>query len=404
MDLKSEYPFWLVKNGLLYPYSSLQSDEKCDVAIIGAGITGALCAYYLTNSGFKVVVVEKRHVGMGSTSASTALLQYEIDTPLKQLLKKVGHQHACMAYQSGIGAINELKAIAAKLPIDCGFKKKESVLLASTHKDAEELFEECTLRNAAGIDVVLLNDKETKKRTGINAPASLLSKVAASADAYRLCHGLLQQAIKNKCRVYDTTEIKGIVENAKNATLTTKNGKNIHCSTFIFANGYESQLYLKNKCAQLHSTYAMVSKTIDKKKLAGINYLLWETADPYCYLRTTDDNRIIIGGKDETFYSPGKRDKLIKTKSLQLLKSFDKWFPHIDFQIDFSWAGTFAVTKDGLPFIGNNKEYRHALFALGFGGNGITFSQIAARVLTDKLTGTPNDLEKVFSFNRTNFV
>ena len=85
MDLKSGHSLWPVKNGLPGVYPSLKSDETSEVAILGSGITGELVA-----EGLDVVVLDKRDIAGGSTSASTALLQYEIDTPLTELTGMIG--------------------------------------------------------------------------------------------------------------------------------------------------------------------------------------------------------------------------------------------------------------------------------------------------------------------------
>src|SRR4029078_11803192 len=110
MDLRSGHPFWLLKNGLLADYPSLKHNESCEVAVIGggitgapaayhlvqergetgAGITGALAAYYLVQEGVETVLVDKRDIGGGITAASTALLQYEIDTELHHLIVSWG--------------------------------------------------------------------------------------------------------------------------------------------------------------------------------------------------------------------------------------------------------------------------------------------------------------------------
>lgn len=94
MDLRSGYPFWLLKNGLLADYPSLKHDESCEVAVIGGGITGALVAYQLVREGVETVLVDTRDIGARSTAASTALLQYEIDTELHELFGLVGEAHA----------------------------------------------------------------------------------------------------------------------------------------------------------------------------------------------------------------------------------------------------------------------------------------------------------------------
>jgi len=117
-------------------------------------------------------------------------------------------------------------------------------------------------------------------------------------------------------------------------------------------------------------------------------------------MRTTSDKRILIGGRDEDFCNPAKRDKLIEKKKKQLVKDFKKIFPAIEFIPEFTWTGTFGETKDGLPFIGSYAPLPNSYFALGFGGNGITFSVIAAQIITDLIEGKENKDASIFSFDR----
>src|SRR4051812_44114395 len=99
MNLYEQHPYWLMKNGIVASYPSLQENLQVDVAIMGAGISAALTAWHLRKSGLKVAVFDRRHAGMGSTAASTAFLQYEIDTPLTVLKNLVGEQNAVKSYQ-----------------------------------------------------------------------------------------------------------------------------------------------------------------------------------------------------------------------------------------------------------------------------------------------------------------
>jgi glycine/D-amino acid oxidase-like deaminating enzyme len=144
----------------------------------------------------------------------------------------------------------------------------------------------------------------------------------------------------------------------------------------------------------------VISEPFEQSKFWYKNSLIWETAQPYLYLRTTSDNRILIGGKDDKFYNPDKRDAKLRLKTKQLQQTFHKLFPHIDFKPDFEWAGTFCNTKDGLPYIGSIPQRSNTYFALGFGGNGITFSEIAATIITDLLSGKKNKDATIFSFTR----
>ena len=98
MNLHSPLPYSLILHGIINSYPSLSHDVKTDVAIIGAGISGALVAHELCRAGFEVIIADRRHVGHGSTAASTSLLQYEIDVPLYELINAVGKKNAIRSY------------------------------------------------------------------------------------------------------------------------------------------------------------------------------------------------------------------------------------------------------------------------------------------------------------------
>jgi glycine/D-amino acid oxidase-like deaminating enzyme len=130
---------------------------------------------------------------------------------------------------------------------------------------------------------------------------------------------------------------------------------------------------LKENFVNLKSTYAIVSET-DQDIFKNIrNTLVWNTDEPYLYMRTTDDGRLLIGGGDEDFYDAGKRDALLDKKEKEILRSLKKIKPDYHFYTDFVWAGTFGETKDGLPYIGEHKKFRNSYFVLGFGETELLF-------------------------------
>ena len=117
-------------------------------------------------------------------------------------------------------------------------------------------------------------------------------------------------------------------------------------------------------------------------------------------MRTTDDNRLLIGGGDESFRNPIKRDALINKKEKEILKILGKIKPDYEFYTDFTWAGTFGETKDGLPYIGEHKDFKNSYFVLGFGGNGITFSVTGMEMTSDFMKNKPHLLTEYFKFGR----
>lgn len=168
----------------------------------------------------------------------------------------------------------------------------------------------------------------------------------------------------------------------------------------VFATGYESQRYLKRRIGNLNSTYVLVSEPIDDFADWSERCMIWETARPYFYLRFTADQRIMIGGEDTSFSNDHRRDCLIERKAAALLKRFRARFPQIELEVAYTWAGTFGETGDGLPCIGPTNDMPRASFALGFGGNGITFSAIAAQIICDQYLERPNEDAALFRFDR----
>lgn len=399
MDLRSDYPFWLLDQGIIRSYPSLPHNIHTDVVVMGAGISGALAAWHLCRAGMKVVVVDKRHVGLGSTAASTALLQYEIDAPLRELIQKVGEKNAERSYLSCLRSISDLQKICANLP-EAGFVRRPSLQYASFKKDVKELEKEFQLRKKIGISLQWLDKKELQKKFGFEKEAALLSRDGAEVKAYSLTHALLHRSGRYGLKVYDHTEIKAFHERRNGVELMTADGKKIRARKLVIACGYESGVYIPQKVETMHSTYAIVSEPFETPPLWYRNALIWETASPYLYLRTTKDNRVLIGGKDDDLSDARLRDKALPGKARALEAAFSKLFPAIGFRTDFKWAGAFASTRDGLPYIGCLPGRPHVFFALGFGGNGITFSVLAAQIIRDMITGKKNPDAGLFGFDR----
>ncbi|MFY0481250.1 NAD(P)/FAD-dependent oxidoreductase [Flavobacterium sp. PLA-1-15] len=399
MNLKSGLPFWLIKNGLTSEYKTLDENIETEVLIIGSGITGALAAHFLCEEGVKCIIVDKRMESTGSTTASSALLQYEIDVFLFELIEKVGEENAVKAYELCLESIYTLQKIIKKLKIDADFTMKSSLYLASDTKGVKDLEKEYETRKKHKLPVTFLNQKQLKTKFNIDKKAALYNDVSAQVDTYKLCQAILNHHKKHSgLVVYSHTDIIKI-ENKNDSIIAYTEKKNtIMSKKIIAAPGFESENLLDEKVMNLNSTYVLVSKPLKDEDFWEERCLIWETARPYIYVRTTDDNRIMVGGFDEPFQDPKRRDKLMEKKNDAILKRFKKLFPDSKIELDFYWCGTFGETKDGLPFIGEHKKHPNMYFALGYGGNGITFSVIAAEMIKDMYLG--KTVKNIFSFDR----
>ncbi|GEM47152.1 NAD(P)/FAD-dependent oxidoreductase [Deinococcus cellulosilyticus] len=400
MDLRSGKAFWPIQNGLIRPYPPLQEHQTTDVVVLGGGITGALVAWHLTRAGIDCVVLDRRDVAFGSTSASTAILQYEIDTPLTQLSRLLGEEHAARAYLLCLKAIRDIETLCHELGEDVGFQPKHSLYFASKPADVRGLQREHALRRKHGIQVDFWDEEEISRHFPFRKSAALYSQTAAEVDPYRLCHALLKAATKKGLRVFDRTEAQSWDTDDSGVTVRTDRGFDIRASKMVFATGYEAQSLLRQKVVRLRNSYALVSEPVTEFTGWHEKALIWETARPYLYARTTQDGRIMMGGEDETFRTLPIRERRIPGKQARLEEKFRDLFPEIPLETAFAWAGTFGETRDGLAYIGEHPDFPKAYFALGYGGNGITYSLLAAQMIRDMILKGHHPDWDVFRFDR----
>ncbi|MCB2407363.1 NAD(P)/FAD-dependent oxidoreductase [Hymenobacter lucidus] len=403
MILTTGQPFWITERGLVR-YPVLTEDVTCDVVIVGGGISGAMLGYYLTRAGLRAVVLEQRYVGAGSTSASTAMLQYELDENLVDLRKKVGVARANEAYLANLYGVHGVAHLCQhELPTDCGLRYCHSLYLASRPTDAAAVEEEGDARRGIGISNEFLPEAELLRRFQLKSPAALYSADTAEVNPYELTHTLLQQAQLAGLRVFERTEALRYEVNSggKSVTLHTAGGHKVRAGHVVVCTGFAAADLVPRDIVNLHSTYVVLSRPGQADALPTGDAQLWETARPYIYTRRTPDGRIMIGGRDEVIKQSTFQNALLENKADKLEKQFQELFDQpIAFTRDFVWAGVYGETDDSLPYIGQHPDFPQVWFALGYGGNGTTYSLLAAEIIRDALTGRQHRYASTFGFER----
>ncbi len=401
MKLLSSRPLWPIEDGLPDSFAPLDRNARCDVAIIGAGVTGALVAWHLIRAGVSCVVLDRREAAHGSTAGSTSLLQYEIDEPLHRMIRSLGRNRAERSYRRCRAAIDAIGKLVRRLRLDCGFERKTSLLLASDRSYLPELREEFSARGAAGFAVEWWDRARLRRESTLPQPAAILSQDAAQLDAYRFTYGLLTASRQSGAAVHDRSPVLRTRFGSRGVELHLRQGLKVKARFLVVAAGYEADAFLPQPVTALHSTYAIASEPVrDFPGWPADRCLIWETRRPYVYLRTTARGRVIIGGYDEPFRDAAHRDRLLPRKRALLERRFRQLFPCIPFETAEAWAGTFADTPHGLPCIGRHPDVPHTWFALGYGGNGITFSLIAAELIRDGILGRRDPDAELFGFER----
>lgn len=396
-NLRTGVSVWQARATRGVPANKLARNLDCDVLVVGAGISGALIAEMLSADGHGVVMIDRRGPFNGSTAANTALVQYEIDTPLIKLRRKIGADGAMRAWSRSHRALHGLAARTRALGIACDFERRDSLYLPGDVLGAREMKQEAEARRAIGIETGYLTRSELRARFGIARQAALLGYDDVALDPRQLTAGYLRAAVRRGVKVYAPVDVTAVEAGARHVRAQTKHGRVIRCRTLIYATGYELPRGIPNKGHQIISTYAMATHP-QSRRLWPERCLVWEAADPYLYLRTTRDGRVVIGGEDEEFSDAQARDALLPRKIATIRAKLGRLFPQLDTTPAFQWAGSFGATDTGLPVIGEIPRMKNCWAVLGYGGNGITYSRIAAEIIRTTLAGQVDPDAALYAF------
>ncbi len=396
-DLRTGTPVWLA-DGAAAPRTHAGTDGlSVDVAIIGGGISGALIADAVLQAGRGVAVFDRRGLVVGSTPASTALLQFEIDQPLTILARKIGRERAARAWWRSAAAVDQLRARVADLDLRCGMQERRTIYLPGNVLNSKALREEAEARARIGLRSAYIGRDALHAISGIARPGAIVSEGAAEADPARLTRGLWRSALARGAQAFGPVEITDIAPRRGGLRLTTAEGGTIRARAVVHATGYEVSPALRPRGYSIISTWALATRPQPDAIWPGRS-LIWEAADPYLYIRSTPDGRIILGGEDEEFSDAERRDRLIPRKIARLQAKAAKLMPWVDWTPDFSWAGSFGQSTTGLPAIGAVPDMPGCYAALGYGGNGITFSMIAGQMISRALMGLADPDADIFGF------
>jgi glycine/D-amino acid oxidase-like deaminating enzyme len=252
-----------------------------------------------------------------------------------------------------------------------------------------------------GLDAEWIDRDDLRRCYGIDRPGGIRSAGAAEVDPYALAHMLIADARRRGLRVFGRTSVLRVEAREEGATIRLADGHRVSSRHVVFATGYETREFVGVGDARLLSTFVVTSVAdAVPSPWRESRALIWERADPYLYLRTTTDGRVIVGGEDEDFRDPEHRDALLPAKAERLARRFHELFPDAELPVEGAWAGTFGETADGLPYIGAHEEWPSCQFALGYGGNGIVFSVLAAQMICDAIGGRTHPLAPLFRFGR----
>ena len=372
-----------------YQTQNNELKKSFDVAIVGGGITGITTALQLQKAGKNCVVFEAYNLCFGTTGGTTAHLNTLLDNPYNIIINKFGKENAQLVAQSTKDSIELIRSNIEEYNIDCGFQNASAYLYAQDDKQVKELediHDACREVNVKAVyqeNLPINIDYKKVMRVDGQAKFHPVKYVHALAKAFEEIGGVILQ----QCRVLDIKE-NGIIN------IVTEKG-NFQSQYLIYATHIPTGINLLHlRCAPYRS-YAM-AVTLKNK-----NYpedLFYDMYDPYHYIRSQqikDQTYLIVGAEDHKTGHIENTDECFSKLEAYVKKYFD-----VD-EVVNKWSSQYFEPADALPYIGHLPGHKeNILVATGYGGNGMTYSHVAALTLKSIVLNEDNPYIKLYDPNR----
>jgi glycine/D-amino acid oxidase-like deaminating enzyme/nitrite reductase/ring-hydroxylating ferredoxin subunit len=373
-----------------YTGKNIPGSHSYDIAIVGGGITGITTALLLQEAGKKCIVFEAQTLCYGTTSGTTAHLNTLVDTQYTTIIKNFSKEDAKRVATATREAIELVKQNIRTYSIECGFEETPGYLYSQNNeqtKELQEIYEAClevNLEVAYTDDIPVPMPFEKAIKVENQAKFNPAEYVHALAEAFENAGGVIIQ----HCRVQNA-------EGDERIHIETSTG-NYDAGAIVYATHIPMGVNLLHLRCTPYRSYAMAVQLDNEKDYPEA--LAYDMYDPYHYYRTQLVNGqpyLIAGGEDHKTAHEKNTDQCFRKLEAHIRKHFPVQ------QIAYSWSSQFYESADGLPYIGHLPGHPHQVFvATGFGGNGMTYSHVAAALLKSILLGEQNDYEQVFDPNR----
>jgi len=370
--------------------TTLGESLETDVCIIGGGISGLTTAYLLANAGKSVVVIDDGTIGGGETARTTAHLSYAIDDRIYRIAKWHGDEKAKLAVESHAAAIDEIERIVDAEKIDCDFRRVDGYLIDS--QDGEDDIEK-ELETAQRLGFTKIGIVKKAPLKHLDTGRALRFPDQGQFHILKYLSGLATAIESKGGRLFSDTRAEEWT-GGDSPEVKTASGNKVRAKSIVLATNYpiQSKMFAK---LPAYRTYA-VGARIARGTLEPM--LIWDTLDPYHYVRTQQEDGhdiLIVGGED---HRTGQENDGAQ-RFANLREWTGKSFPVEEFL--YEWSGQVFETHDGLAFIGRFSGSEPNVYLItGDSGMGMTHGTIGGMLVTDLIRGNSNPWTEVYEPSR----
>lgn len=375
----------------------LNQDLTTDVCIIGGGIVGLTCAYFLLQRGLSVAIIEGGELGGGQSSRTTGHLTWALDDRFFKLENLFGLEGARIAAESHREAINTIEKIIQKEGIDCDFEKLDAYLFLAPEDPLDILEKEWVTLQKLGMPVKKI---DRAPLTTFDTGPCLQLLQHAQLHIFKYLKGLTDAILRKNGKIYAHTHAHRIQDGSPCYVVTDHHHIITAKSVIVATNTPINDRFMIHSKQASYRTY-VIAGCVSKNSIA--KGLYYDTPDPYHYIRLqrheTDPTKewLIIGGED---HKTGQEEDVFE-KYVRLEDWTRHRFPMLE-EIAYQWSGQIIEPVDSLAFIGRNPHDQHVYIATGDSGNGLTHGTIAGLILTGLIVEGYHPWAELYNPSRKN--
>ena len=372
-------------------FESLSNNIETDVCIIGAGIFGMTCGYYLSKSGLKVTIVEKDEIGRKTTGHTTAKITSQHGLFYTFLVDTYGESFAKDYLSANQDAIENIKNIIDNEKINCDFERQSSFVFTTNPSEVSQIKKEVDVLNSLGFPANFV----TKTGLPFEIAGTVQFQNQAQFNPIKYLNGLANSITKNHGEIYTSTTVYDVKHSDDMFYTFTPNGV-ISSKYVILASHYPFINFPGIYFFKMYQSSSYVIG-IDTKKTLNNGMYITASSPTYSFRTANYNGRkiLLIGGSGHKTGTP-----LSYEDTYGALENYAKQlYPNCE--ILFRWDTRDCITLDKIPYIGHFSNTMDNIYVgTGFNKWGMTSSNVAANIVCDMIMGRKNEYAYVFDSTR----
>lgn len=371
---------WLENRSTRFP--ELSDEQTTSTIVVGGGLAGLTTAYYLAKANHKVILLEAKTIGAGTSGHTTAHVTSQHGMIYDKWIKRFGLHRARLIARANEQAISEIYNIITEENIDCDFTFLDSYLFTNEEANIPKLIDENIAANQLGINSSLLETAFSP----VPFKKAVVFQNQAQFNPKKYMDGLADAIVKHGGTIYENSRVLHIQENS----VTTKTGKvtgdNIVIATHAPVINFPGMYF-----ARMYQSRAYVVALENAEQFDG----MWTNIDKKGHTYRLYNEYLLLSGEDHKSGYQGNKNHYDNMKNFSKLS-----FPSSI--IKYQWSAQDGITLDGLPYIGRYSKKSDILYvATGFKKWGMTQTNIAGKLISDLILGNENPYAEIYSPQRS---